>query len=203
MEGRNKLGEVSSVRERTTFERAVDRAVGVWARHWLLTLNLLTGLFAVLPLLAPWLRAHGQPLLAEVIYVLYRFVCHQDARRSFWLFGEPMAYCQRDFAIYTGIFLLGSVYALVRHHLAPLSWRGALVLALPMAIDGTTQLVGLRESTWQLRIVTGMAFALATVWFVYPRLELGFAEIRAVLAARERQAVAAEVESREDACRGS
>jgi len=35
--------------------------------------------------------------------------------------------------------------------------------------------------------LTGVSFALATVWFVYPRLESGFAEVRAVLAARSLQ----------------
>jgi uncharacterized RDD family membrane protein YckC len=79
------------------------------------------------------------------------------------------------------------VYAVVRRWLRPLSWRGAFLLSMPMAIDGLTQLVGLRESTWQLRVLTGVSFALATVWFVYPRLESGFAEVRAVLAARSLQ----------------
>ncbi len=196
-------GNLIPTGERTGWERRVDRVVAVWARHWLASLNVLTGLFAALPLLAPWLMASGHPRLAEVIYTAYRFVCHQMPERSFFLFGHQMAYCQRDLAIYTGIFVLGLVYAIVRRSLQPLSWRGAFLLSLPMALDGTTQLVGLRESTWQLRLITGMLFALATVWFVYPRLELGFAEIRAVLARREQDSNVSVRAAGEEACRGS
>jgi uncharacterized membrane protein len=168
-------------------EAVVNRSVAFWARHWLAGLNLLAGVFAFLPLLAPWLLAQGHTTLANGIYFAYRFVCHQKPERSFFLFGHQMAYCQRDLAIYLGVFALGMVYAVVRRWLRPLSWRGAFLLSMPMAIDGLTQLVGLRESTWQLRVLTGVSFALATVWFVYPRLESGFAEVRAVLAARSLQ----------------
>jgi len=174
-----------AVARQRRFEQTVDRVVALWARHWLAVLNLFTGLFAGLPLLAPWLVATGHPTLAAPIYFAYRFVCHQRPDRSFFLFGQQVAYCQRDLAIYVGVFVLGLVYALVRRWLKPLSWRGAFLLALPMALDGSTQLVGLRESTWQLRLVTGTLFALAVVWFVYPRLETGFAEVLSVLSRRE------------------
>ncbi len=178
----------SSVRQ-VRFERAVDRAVGRVAQHWLAVVNVLAGLYAGLPLLAPWLVANGHSTLAAPIYFVYQFVCHQRPERSFFLFGHQVAYCQRDLAIYTGVFVLGLVFALVRRRLRPLSWRGAILLSFPMFVDGTTQLVGLRESTWQLRLVTGVLFALAVVWFVYPRLEQGFAEIRAVSTQRERSYV--------------
>ncbi|MCM8745639.1 DUF2085 domain-containing protein [Thermomicrobium sp. CFH 73360] len=203
MESRISAGNVISAGERTRLERGVDGVVAVWARHWLASLNVLTGLFAALPLLAPWLMASGHPRLAEIIYLAYRFVCHQKPERSFFIFGHQIAYCQRDLAIYTGVFVLGLVYALVRRSLHPLSWRGAFLLTLPMAVDGTTQLVGLRESTWQLRVVTGVFFALAIVWFIYPRLELGFAEIRAVLARREQGCTGSGISAKEEACPGS
>ena len=44
------------------------------------------------------------------------------------------------------------------------------VLVSPMALDGLTQLVGWRESTWELRMATGVLFGLASGWFLYPRL---------------------------------
>lgn len=203
MESQTRVRSLVAERQRTRLEREIDRVVAVWARHWLASLNMLVGFFAALPLLAPWLMASGHPRLAELIYLAYRFVCHQKPERSFFLFGHQIAYCQRDLAIYTGVFVLGLVYALVRRSLHPLSWRGAFLLALPMAVDGTTQLVGLRESTWQLRVVTGVFFALAIVWFIYPRLELGFAEIRAVLARREQGCTGTGISAEEEACRGS
>jgi uncharacterized membrane protein len=47
-----------------------------------------------------------------------------------------------------------------------------------MAIDGITQLFGLRESNWQLRTITGALFGLASVWLAYPYLEEGMRDIR-------------------------
>lgn len=163
---------------------AVDRFIYRVARHWLWIANGLGALMVIPPLLAPLLMAIGHQTLAGLIYRAFSLVCHQMPERSFFLFGYQMAYCQRDTAIYGGVLALGLLYGLVRRHIRPLSLRWAALLALPMAIDGFTQLFGLRESTWKLRVVTGSLFALAVVWVVFPRLEQGFAEIRAILEER-------------------
>lgn len=34
---------------------------------------------------------------------LFRFLCHQDPARSFWIAGQPMAVCSRCFGIYGGL----------------------------------------------------------------------------------------------------
>lgn len=34
---------------------------------------------------------------------LFRFLCHQDPVRSFWVAGQPMAVCSRCFGIYGGL----------------------------------------------------------------------------------------------------
>ncbi len=51
-----------------------------------------------------------------------------------------------------------------------------LLLILPMAWDGTTQMFGWRESTWELRVMTGTLFGLSTVWFVLPLLQKALLE---------------------------
>ena len=43
-------------------------------------------------------------------------------------------------------------------------------MLLPTAIDGGTQLLGLRESTNPLRLISGILFGLAVVWFTYPQI---------------------------------
>ena len=46
-----------------------------------------------------------------------------------------------------------------------------ILLTIPMAIDGLTQLIGWRESNWWLRSVTGALFGAAAVFLVYPYVE--------------------------------
>ena len=85
--------------------------------------------------------------------------------------GYKMAFCERDFALYGGFLLMGLLYGLTRRYWRPLSWRWYFVSLLPMALDGGTQLVGLRESTWWLRLFTGALVAWTTVWALYPRMD--------------------------------
>ena len=171
---------------------ALDRGILRVARHWLLFVNVLGGIYAGLPLLGPWLLARGWSLPANAIYLFYSLSCHQRPDRSFFVFGHKMCYCQRCAAIYSGIFLLGILYTLAQGRLRPLRWRWMFLLWAPMAVDGFSQLVGWRESTWELRLLTGGLFALSCVWVGFPYLERAFGEIRdqlegrfARLAARE------------------
>jgi uncharacterized membrane protein len=92
--------------------------------------------------------------------------------------GYQVAFCQRDVAIFGAIFLAGLVFALVRHRVRPLPFKAYLLLIAPMAVDGSIQLVGLWESTWELRTLTGALFGLASVWLAYPYLEMGMGDIR-------------------------
>ena len=85
--------------------------------------------------------------------------------------GYKMAFCERDLALYGGMLVAGLLYGLVRTRVRPLPWRAYLLAILPLALDGTTQLVGLRESTWGLRLITGLLFGVATAWALYPRMD--------------------------------
>lgn len=163
---------------------AVDRAILHVTRHWLLVVNVLGGITAGLPLLAPWLRAQELTLPARAIFLAYHLICHQRPERSFFVFGQQMAYCQRNTAIYTGVFALGVGYTLVRGRIRPLRWWWLFLLWLPIALDGFTQLFGWRESTWALRVITGSLFALGCVWVGFPHLERAFGEMRDQLAER-------------------
>ena len=85
--------------------------------------------------------------------------------------GYKAALCERDMAIYGSMFILGLVFALRKRRPPRLRiWWYVLLFVLPMAIDGTTQLVGLRESNWWLRTITGTLFGAGTLWFAYPYL---------------------------------
>lgn len=179
---------------------SLGAALGFAIRHWLLLLNLALFLVAGLAMLAPALMYWGYELPAQAIYFFFKFTCHQWPFRSYFLFGPQavysfeemqalagpeqvysfvgnslvgfkMAYCQRNFAIYTTVFLGTLFYTLLRGRVRPLSWRLYLVLIAPLALDGLTQLVGWRESTWELRTITGALFGVATVWLCLPLMD--------------------------------
>jgi len=156
----------------------LDRLIYQMARHWLWTVNGMVALYAGLPVLAPFLMAIAWRLPAQIIYFVYRFLCHQMPERSFFILGYQMAFCQRCMAIYGSVLLGGVLFPLVRRWLRPLPWKLYLVLNVPLAIDGFIQLLGLRESTAFWRVLTGSLFGLSSVWLIYPYLEQGFADIR-------------------------
>lgn len=70
----------------------VDRILYTVTRRWLLFLNLLVALYVGLPMLAPVLMETGHTRAAGAIYRVYSPLCHQLASRSFFLFGEQIAY---------------------------------------------------------------------------------------------------------------
>ncbi len=156
----------------------LDRLIFFVAKHWLLLVNTAVAIYVGLPLSAPLLMARGYTAPARVIYFFYSFVCHQTPSRSFFIAGYQMAFCQRDTATYGTILVAGLLYSLVRGRLSPLRLGGFVLLVVPMAIDGGAQLIGLHESNWWLRTITGSLFGLACVWLAYPYLEKGFLEIR-------------------------
>jgi uncharacterized membrane protein len=157
------------------FAGAVNLLVAGMARHWLALLAGWATAVLALAAAAPLLRSTGHERIATAIYLPFRLICHQRAERSFHLSGEQMAFCQRDLAIVGGFVFVAMLYGLLRRRLpASIRFRWAAVAALPMAVDGLTQLAGLRESTWELRVLTGMLFSAGIGWYVLPHLDAGF-----------------------------
>ena len=154
-----------------TITRALDRGLNGLVEHWLAVFNALVGAYAALPLIAPLLLAAGARAPASAIFWLYSAACHQMPSHSWFVLGQQMAYCQRNTAIYTTMFLAGLWYARRRWRAPALPlWAYALV-ALPMALDGGSALVGLRDSTPALRTLTGALLGVGTVWFAYPLVD--------------------------------
>ncbi|GIW06753.1 MAG: hypothetical protein KatS3mg060_1558 [Dehalococcoidia bacterium] len=168
-----------------TLERGINRLADVVVRflthHWLFAVNGALALYLSLAAAAPVLMAFGWELPSNAIYLLFRPICHQLPSRSHFIAGHQMACCQRCTAIYGSLLLGGLLFVLLRGWLRPLPWKAYLVLVAPMAVDGLTQLVGLRASSWELRTLTGGLFGLATVWLVYPFFHRTMVEIRSLL----------------------
>ena len=161
-----------------------------FVRHWLAILIALVALFTVPIVVVPFLESTDIPVLqqmSDVVFHLYGGpVCHQIPERSLFVFGYSMTVCSRCFAIYAA-FLAGCIlFAFVRTKLKPWSIIYFILLCVPMAIDGTTQLFGIAipralgsgwqlvwtvESTNELRVITGAIFGLASALYVLPFLQ--------------------------------
>lgn len=168
------------------FARAVDSGVLWFANHWALCCSFLIFPIIALPLVAPLLEAAGYQLPASIIYFAYSLTCHQLPERSFHLYGRQLAYCERDTAIFTTVFVglvIAGIIPRVRVSTA-CSLRVAVLLSAPLIVDGVTQLIGLRESTWELRVLTGAIFAAGWCAFGIPRLNAGFQTVATVVAQR-------------------
>ena len=109
-----------------------------------------------------WLIAHGAPMWLRLAF---RMACHGIPRRCIELWGVPMPICARCVGLYAGFFtglLLFRVLPPIQERFLKIV---AVAAAIPLAIDGGTQLMLLRESTNPLRLATGIAAGLAFgVW---------------------------------------
>jgi uncharacterized membrane protein len=69
-----------------------DRLSYWLSHHYMVLINLLLFLYVGVPFLAPILMKAGDVIPADIIYAIYRPLCHQFAFRSWFLFGEQAAY---------------------------------------------------------------------------------------------------------------
>lgn len=69
-----------------------DRLMHWISRHYLAVVNIFMLLYFGLPILAPVFMKAGAMLPANVIYTIYKPLCHQFGFRSFFLFGEQPYY---------------------------------------------------------------------------------------------------------------
>jgi uncharacterized membrane protein len=110
----------------------------------------------------------GDCVIAGPTTILNRYTS-TDARGTAYEFGV----CARDVAIYLAMLLGGIAYPFVQKKIdednTPPIWIFVLAL-IPIAIDGGTQLIGLRESTNTLRLITGAIAGFAVPFFLIPLL---------------------------------
>ncbi len=147
---------------------------GFLGRHWLAIINSLLAVFIGGAFLGPILAYFGENGAATWLLHSYHGICDQIPSHSYYLFGHQVCLCERCLAIYTTLFLTSLSLAIIprlRRNLRPLDWRLWLLLILPMALDGGTQLLGWRQSDLILRTITGLLFGLGAAWFILPRIE--------------------------------
>jgi uncharacterized membrane protein len=71
---------------------SADRISNWISRHYLLMLNIFMLFYVGLPFLAPTLMEAGAEWPARAIYTIYSPLCHQFGFRSFFLYGDQIAY---------------------------------------------------------------------------------------------------------------
>jgi uncharacterized membrane protein len=77
---------------KSTKARVLKNGTFTFTRHWLAWFNLGWSIIFGLPWLAPVFMTLGVKNAARVIYILFGFLCHQFADRSFFLFGNQVMY---------------------------------------------------------------------------------------------------------------
>ena len=103
--------------------------------------------------------------------LLFRMLCHGIPQRCLEFAGVPMPICARCAAIYAGLALGILVFWTLPLSTASAARRVLVVAAIPMAIDGLTQLTGLRESTNLIRIETGLLAGAAFAFWALTTVE--------------------------------
>jgi len=144
------------------------------SHHWIAIMNSVLGVFIGGAFLSPFLAYFGENQAASWLIHSYHGVCDQVPSHSYYLLGHQVCLCERCLAIYSTMLLAGVLLAVLPHlrrSLRPLDWRLWLLLILPMALDGGTQLLGWHESDVFLRTLTGFLFGLSSAWFILPRIE--------------------------------
>ena len=110
---------------------------------------------------APLLAEASQAKSAAFLYLSFSTICHQDAERSFQLFGNPWAVCQRCSGIYFGLFLTlllpPRCFRFVHESNFIRKWW-VVVASIPLMIDGTLGLLNIWAGSAVIRLATGLLF---------------------------------------------
>jgi Predicted membrane protein len=102
----------------------------------------------------------------------FHLICHGIEKRCLVLWSVPMPICSRCAGIYLGflggLFLFLIVPA-IRDRVFPTLLL--VILVAPLVLDGVSQALGFRESTNDLRMITGVAAGAAFMAWVMTRIE--------------------------------
>jgi uncharacterized membrane protein len=151
-------------------DRIMHRFGDFIMEQWATIITVALGILVFLAISVPFLSYFGLDSLAKPIFFALHAICAQIPSHSFYIFGHQLGFCARNLSIYTSMFIGSLIFVLSKKRLPGIPWWLWLLLILPMAWDGLTQMFGLRESDWILRVITGSLFGFANIWFVFPMM---------------------------------
>ncbi len=101
------------------------------------------------------------------------YICHQLPSHSLFINGNQLFVASRDTGIYLGIlFTLLWVYWKKEYKNSNINFWVLMLLVLPMALDGTSQLIGLWGGVNWLRAATGLLSGIG-IGYLLPIVFLG------------------------------
>lgn len=134
-------------------------------------------------ILTPILLINKSPY-GSLLFSFFSPFCHQMFQRSlclsssyvigncdissWYIFQFPV--CARDTAFYFAM-LIGGLFLLLlnkKDEVEVPSFIYLFILIIPLAVDGLTQLIGLRESTNELRLITGFLAGISIPFYLIP-----------------------------------
>lgn len=149
-------------------DRIMHRLGDFIMEQWATIITVVLGILVFLAVSVPFLSYFGLDALAKPIFFALHAICAQIPSHSFYIFGHQLGFCERNLSIYTSMFIGSLIFVLTKKRLPGIPWWLWLLLILPMAWDGLTQMFGLRESDVVLRVFTGSLFGFANIWFALP-----------------------------------
>ena len=115
-------------------------------------------------------------MLQSALHWLGFGLCHQLPGRSFFGGGVQVSVCARDTGIYVGFVVSLVLLSLLhrgrrpREFPRPLGWAVLMLMIGSMALDGGTEYLGLRGTTNELRLITGLMSGFAIAALLVPML---------------------------------
>ena len=167
----NRRFPLSSPISKQALERTTNRFGEFLLNYWANVLTIVLGMLVATALAIPFLSYFGLDAIAKPLFFALHFVCAQVPSHSFYIYGHQLGLCARNFSIYTSMFIASLIFVLTKKRLPGIPWWIWVLMILPMAWDGITQMFGWRESTWELRLLTGTLFGLGNIWFVLPLIQ--------------------------------
>ncbi len=119
---------------------------------------------------APLLHGAGYDEVAIFGRLFYAPVCHQDAARSFALFGWPLSVCHRCSAIYLSFTAVLLMYPFLRRRpfFVSLPLSRLAIFILPMLLDYVLDVFGLWNNSALSRAVSGSIAGAGLALFTVP-----------------------------------